>query len=228
MAVDDIYTKSLLHFEGADASTTFTDESGKTWSRGGNAQINTAQYKFGGASGLFDGVGDFIYHPGASPDTDFAFGTGDFTIDFWYYCTLVDASTNYLYSSADGAGTTYPTIYFNTAGKVIYGIGQAAAVITGTTALTSAWIHIAVVRYSGNTKLYINGTQEGSTYADSNNYSVAVARPVVMADNVAANEAKGYIDELRVSKGIARWTANFTPPTLPYGIGGQVIIWGEE
>ena len=58
--VDDTYTKSLLHFNGSDGSTTITDESGKTWTAYDNAQIDTAQSKFGGASMLLDGVGDYI------------------------------------------------------------------------------------------------------------------------------------------------------------------------
>ena len=65
MAVDDSYTKALLHMDGADGSTTFIDESGKTWTRAGNAQIDTSQYKFGGASGLFDGSGDWVDTPGS-------------------------------------------------------------------------------------------------------------------------------------------------------------------
>ena len=80
MSLDDSYTVALLHFNGADASTTFIDESGKTWTASGNAQIDTAQSKFGGASGLFDGTGDSI----TTPDhADFDVGSGDFTVDFW-------------------------------------------------------------------------------------------------------------------------------------------------
>jgi hypothetical protein len=73
MPVDDIYTKSLLHFDGDNASTTFLDESGKTWTRYGDAQISTAQNKFGPSSGLFDGTGDYITTP---QNADFDFGDG--------------------------------------------------------------------------------------------------------------------------------------------------------
>ena len=79
MPVEDIYTKSLLHFNGADASTTFTDESGKAWTASGHAQIDTAQSVFGGASGLFDGTDDYIY---AADSDDWNLGTLDFTVDF--------------------------------------------------------------------------------------------------------------------------------------------------
>src|SRR5690606_29617491 len=76
--------KVLLHFEGSDGSATFTDSNiggaAKTWTANGNAQIDTAQSKFGAASGLFDGTGDYI----TTPDhNDFTLGSSDFTIDFW-------------------------------------------------------------------------------------------------------------------------------------------------
>ena len=80
MAVDDSYTKALLHMDGSDGSTTFTDESGTTWTANGNAQIDTAQSKFGGASGLFDGASDYLQTPYTA---DHNTGTGDFTIDQW-------------------------------------------------------------------------------------------------------------------------------------------------
>jgi hypothetical protein len=79
-AVDDAYTKALLHMDGTDASTTFTDESGKTWTRSGDAQIDTDQYKFETASGKFDGSGDYVY-TGDSADWDA--GSGDYTVDYW-------------------------------------------------------------------------------------------------------------------------------------------------
>jgi len=62
-------------------------------------------------------------------------------------------------------------------------------------------------------KLYINGTQSGSTYADTNAYINGAARPIIGADggNTATQNYAGYIDELRVTKGYARYTANFTP-----------------
>src|SRR5687768_6144765 len=78
MAIDEVYTVALLHMDGADGSTTFTDESGKTWTARGDAQIDTAQSVFGGASGRLDGNGDFVDTP---DHADWDFGSGDFTLD---------------------------------------------------------------------------------------------------------------------------------------------------
>jgi len=77
------FTKLLLHCDAADASTTFTDSSaaGHNFTAAGNAQIDTAQFKFGTSSALFDGTGDYIND--ATGSSDFAFGTGDFAVDFW-------------------------------------------------------------------------------------------------------------------------------------------------
>ena len=75
----DYYTASFLHLDGNDASTNFRDESGKTWTAASNAQIDTAESKFGGASGLFDRASDVIKTP---DHADFTLGSGDFTIDF--------------------------------------------------------------------------------------------------------------------------------------------------
>src|SRR3990172_8980810 len=81
MARDDSFTVSLLHGDGVDGSTTFTDEDGRIWTPSGNAQIDTAQKKFGTGSMLFDGTGDYI----STPDSiDFFFGTENFTVDLQY------------------------------------------------------------------------------------------------------------------------------------------------
>ena len=91
MSVDDSYTKALLHFDGADTSTTITDESGKTWTPAGTAQIDTAQYKWT-SSLLLDGNSDYI----STPDhDDFNVGSGDFTIDFWVRFNSVPGAGGY-------------------------------------------------------------------------------------------------------------------------------------
>src|SRR5690606_36671645 len=76
----DMYTVSMLHMDGVDGATTFIDETGKAWTTHGNAQIDTEQYQFNGASALFDGTGDYIRTPSHG---NFNFGNGNFTIDAW-------------------------------------------------------------------------------------------------------------------------------------------------
>ncbi len=216
----DSATILLIHADGADATTVFSDAAGKTVTTNGNAQVDTAQSKFGGSSALFDGSGDYLALGGQS---DFAFGTGDFTIDFWVRFNSL-AVSNALYdarpASTDGA---YPRIY--TVGTQLrYHANSADRITGGTTLSTGTWYHVALVRSGTDTKLFLNGTQEGSTYtSDSTNYLSGTDRPYIGRNGVTEGDNfNGWLDEYRVSKGTARWTANFTPPTQAYA-GGLVM-----
>lgn len=218
----DSYTKLLLHCEGADGSTTFTDSAtGKTVTPNGDAHIEVDQYKFGSASAYFDGSGDYL----AVDSADFDLSTGDFTIDFWL--------------RYDGTANVYPCLFSNSAaswsanalsfavdhvwstGKVIfasYNFNLAAPMLVSTTTIsTGVWYHVAVVR-SGNTfKLYINGTAEDTeTYAGAINFNYNGGMKIGWSWDGADGYYKGYLDEIRISKGIARWTADFDVPAAAY------------
>jgi len=213
----DTYTKVLLHCDGNDSGTTFTDSSlfAHMFTAAGNAQIDTAQAKFGGASALFDGTGDSV---NADGHADFAFGTGDFTIDFWV--RLAATGVQYVLYDSRGIGEngTQPLVFKNASDVLIYQ-HDALARITGTTALTAdTWHHVALARSGTSTKLFLNGTQEGSTYTDSNNYVVGASRPIlgISGSTGTTSALNGWLDEVRVSKGTARWTSNFASPTSAY------------
>lgn len=199
----------LLHMDGTNASTSFVDSGPNALAvtASGNAQISTAQSKFGGTSGAFDGNGDYL------TATLSALGTGDFTIEFWIYFNSI--STTYLIYDTRPSGSNgwYPTIYFDaSAGRINY-YANTAIRITGTVATPAgAWHHVALCRSSGSTRLFINGTQSGSTFTDSNSYLSTTGRPTIGADgnSLGANCLNGYIDDLRVTT-VARYTSNFTP-----------------
>ena len=190
---------------------TITDRVGKTVSAGGNAQHSTAQYKFGTASFLLDGTGDYISSP---TTTDFEFGTGDFCVEFFIRRSRTGVA-EILFDQRNVEPELVPSMYINSGDKVIY-YTNGADRITGTTSLTTGtWYHVAVARVSGNTRLFLNGTQEGSTYVDANNYA---ARPVKFGarnyDNAQAFQ--GYFDEIRITKGIGRYSGTFTPTTSQF------------
>jgi len=113
----------------------------------------------------------------------------------------------------------YPTLYINGSNQITY-FTNGSDRITGAAPTLNTWQHIALVRYNGSTKLYVNGTQSGSTYVDTNVYINGAARPIIGADggNVANQNYAGYIDELRVTKGFARYTANFNVPTEAFPV----------
>jgi len=212
MAVDDAYTKALLHMDGADASTTFTDESGKTWTAYADAQIDTAQSKFGGASGLFDGTGDYISTP-AHADFNMQ-AAGDWTVDFWYRPNATATDDAIVHFKKTGSAQGLHVHKNGTA--IVVDNGLAASGISAGNLSTATWYHITVVRESGTIYLYIDGVEVDSEAAQD--YGDNDSNCQIAIFNVGADIANlnGWMDEFRVSKGIARWTANFTPPTAPY------------
>jgi hypothetical protein len=173
-----------------------------------------------GYSVYFDGTDDFIDAPSNSV---FTMGTGDFTIEGWLY--LLSGTSGTLYDGRTGSTTISPVIYLN-AGVLTYFVGNNR--IAGATLSTSRWYHIAVVKSSGSTKMYLDGTQTGSTYTDANDY--VIGGPKIGCGYLNANDLNGYISNLRVVKGRAVYTTTFTPPTAPLGItsGGVNPPQGTE
>ena len=208
----------LLHGNGANGSTTIIDSSPtpKTVTAVGNAQISTAQSKFGGASILLDGAGDYLQSPSS---TDFQLGTGDFTLELWIYSLGFAGAPNFNdygalfdYRTANVSQVNVLLTFLGSSTLVLYVNG--ATRIAGSAISTNTWTHVALSRTSGTTKLFINGSQEGSNYADTNSYTSSVFRT---GSNIAGDAFfNGYIDDLRITKGIARYTSNFTPPTAPF------------
>ena len=180
----------------------------------GNAQISTAQSKFGGSSILFDEVGDYLTVP---VSTNMSLGTGDFTIECWVrfaFSTvgngqgIYQLSNGYLNSAVRGPalGTETSvgdwTIYHGT-----------TFTQSGTVPTAGVWYHTALVRSSGTTKLYVGGTSIISV-ADTTNYTDQYF--VVGGWYSTGFLLNGYIDDLRITKGVARYTANFTPPAAAF------------
>jgi hypothetical protein len=225
---NDAYTKVLLHFDGDDAATTITDVnaggSAHTWTAAGNAQIDTVQSKFGGASGLFDGTGDFI----STPDhADFALGSGDWTVDCWFNCAGLTTTAGNLAGQEDGAITPATSSFHagrTTTDEMQISVSNGTANITlvGTTKFTNAvntgWHHYAAVRTGDVLKLFIDGVQEGGDVAFTGSVPNSPDVLTVGARATAGGSIwNGWIDEFRLSVGIARWTSNFQPPSRAYG-----------
>lgn len=203
------FVTSLLHFNGSNGSTTIIDVKGNAWACSGNAQLSTTAPLYGSASALFDGNNDSIYSTSAA---GFAYGTGDYCIDIAFKLAAtgsVQTLCDYRPASTNGA---YPCLYVNASNQIEYYVNTGVR-ITGTTTLTSGTLYRArVARVSGITRIFINGTQEGSSWTDSSNMLVGgTTRPVLGA---SAYSAGGYIngrlDEFRSTKGAGRSAANYT------------------
>ena len=184
-----------------------------------NAQINTSVFKYGTGSVALNGTTDYLNTSPANQNS-FAFGSGDFTIEMWVYATSVSGSRVIYDSYPTSTGGFYPSIQMALSGQIFYNTNT-TSVISGGTLSTNTWYHIAVCRSGTSTKLFINGTQSGSTYTDSNVYLNSSLRPYIGASGyTGAAFFPGYIDDLRVTKGIARYTTTFTPPTAAFPNSG--------
>ncbi len=205
---------SLIHFDGSNGSTTFTDQiAGRTWTRGGPPMaISTAQSKFGGASLGSGGTSSYLFSD--TPASDFTFGTGDFTLELWHRTPASFPSFWFILDFRSAPTQVKPTLFYN--GGWLYYVNGATR-ITGSTASTSTWYHIAISRVSGTTRLFINGTQQGSNYTDSNNYVQCRAAINAPGDNIGGGfGADAYWDDLRITKGVGRYSSNFTAPTAAF------------
>jgi hypothetical protein len=176
------------------------------------AQISTARSKFGGSSIVFNGTSDTLTFP-STPNL--ALGTGDFTIEFWVninalpgsqFAAIYDMRT----PNTDNIGFDI-MLYFN---KFSFGTATNVYIAGTTTPSTNTWYHYAVTR-SGNTfKQFLNGTQEGTTYTGSSTQNFT--NNTLKIANGANGYFNGYLSGIRVTKGYARYTANFTPPTAAF------------
>jgi len=196
---------SLLAYQAAVAAAGRT---AVTLTANGNAQVDTAQSKFGGASLLLDGVGDYLSASNLIGGSDI--GTGDVTIECW--ARLTDVGNRGIFQLSptvlgSGEGTAAMAVATNGSSQWIIYSGGGGNTATASTNINT-WQHIALVRSSGTTKLYINGT---SIFSEADAYNYNLSAIAIGAYFSSGYTTKGNIDEFRVSN-TARYTANFTPP----------------
>lgn len=207
----------LLHFDGTNGSTEFLDSSANnlSFSANENAIVSTTESKFGGASLYCDGNASGI----TAPDSDnvINFQDGDFTIEAWVYPldNGVYSVIGQMQSSGQHSfgfyllnGRPYIVVATPVGGEWGLQGGMSAA------APLNEWSHIALVRHQNNIALYLNGTGEliGQFSGSFHNSSVDIR----IGWNLFNQHFYGYIDELRIVKGTAVYTANFSPPNAPF------------
>jgi len=180
----------------------------------GNAQIDTAQSKFGGASALFDGTGDYlsIAHHSSLSLADYS----DWTIECWIRMT---EGTSRTVLNKDGqAGTFYPgyTFYTNSSKQIIFGVGGSAGnwiTVTRSSAIAdNTWYHLAAVKNGSTVTFYVDGTSAGTaTWVGYNDRS----QPLNIGYETNGTYMYGHIDEVRISNSV-RYTTTFTPSTSAF------------
>jgi hypothetical protein len=200
----------LCHFDTINSAGRFIDNSRNNFviTSSGNVGLSTSQYKFGGSSGLFDGTADYLT---TKSDSSFGFGTGDYTIEAWVYPTSIRNGENLIYATDVTGGTSFG---FNQTQVYIGARGVAYDLQVTYTVVANVWTHLAATRQSGTVRIFANGSLISSGTVTRN----CPQGPGVIGDypTLTGNGLTGYIDELRVTKGVARYTANFTPPNAPF------------
>lgn len=214
----DFYTANVvlgLHCDGTNGSTTFTDVTGKTVTANGNAQISTAQSKFGGASGLFDGSGDRLTVPHSA---NLSFGAGDFTIECWIRPTAFGAQQSIINKQATLASATGYLLALSSTGAPSFYAGDSTngwdvSLVSGTNLSTGTWYHLAAVRSWNTFTLYVDGVSKATTTSSITVHDNANSLFIGTNTDGSTSSFNGYLDDIRLTKGVARYTANFTPPT---------------
>jgi hypothetical protein len=196
------------------SALTFT-VTGDTW-------IDTAQSKFGGSSAYFDGTSDYLDTSDPSWTT-----TGDFTIEGWIRFETVSSPKNYqqIIDNRQGGGFSTGNFQFRLDNGKFYAqfSGASTYPLSTTTASANTWYHWAIVRSGSNLKMYINGTQEGSTATYTNTFNANSTGFRIGAYDSTTYPVQGWQDEIRISK-TARYTTTFTAPTSAFTDDADTIM----
>ena len=227
----DVYfpqTKLLLPFDGANGATTTSDlsSSNNPVTFNGNASLSTAQSKFGGSSCYFDGTGDYLSF---SSSSNWDFGTGDFTIEFWVrfsvgsaYQTLWDygytASAAILIQATNGSSPQM-RVYIN----------GGSSITESSSPSLSTWYHYAIVRSSGTVTIYRDGLSVASASMAGSLGGIGTPPTIGVKAGTTLYGLNGYLDDFRITKGLARYTSTFTPPTTTHltsagDVNKQILI----
>ncbi|MFC1699969.1 LamG-like jellyroll fold domain-containing protein [Candidatus Omnitrophota bacterium] len=219
----DANTVLMLHSNGTDGSTNFVDDSFTPHSvtAYGNAQIDTTEKKFGSGSIKLDGNGDYLSIPDSTDWDILASATEDWTVDFWVKHTDHTGEEAYVTQYVDGlhvwslrhtdVGDNGLILAAHDGTPSIINTGKAGE-ITDTD-----WHHVALIKIADEYGIYLDGTQVNYVQ-DASTATFAAALGIGALSGGGGWFFDGNIDEFRISKGIARWTSDFTPPTSEYEV----------
>ena len=182
-----------------------------------DAKLSTVKKKYGTKSFFFDGNNDYLASANTAANLDsFSFGTGDFTIEGWLNTASVAAGFRTMIGTrtTTSDSTTGRFSFAQRAAALEWNSGGAATISAGTI-VVDTWTHFAATRSSGNLRLFLDGTQVGSTTSYTANMPLGLI--LTIGDIASVNESfSGYLDEIRITKGYARYVANFTVPSQAF------------
>jgi hypothetical protein len=189
----------------------------------GNAQLSTSVKKYNNSSMYFDGTGDYLYSP---PNLNYAMGSGDFTIEFWYYPVTHTNTNPNIMGNYNATWTTnkwaFHAPHATAAGKYSFWVNNYAntPMLASTSNVTNgAWVYLTITRSGSTWRMFVNGTIEATATSSAalDGGTAASMDGLYIGANFYSGEGgryiNAYIDDLRFTKGYARYTSNFTPPT---------------
>ncbi len=207
----------LMHFDGSDGSTSFGDTKGHTVTVQGGAKISSEQSKFGGASGKFTpGSGSYLT---LANSAEWNLTSGDSTVEAWFYPNTVAPPSGGMIVVGQSASNLDGHWFLCQSNSSWVGSSTNGSVATPDgVVVPKVWQYLAVVRDAGATRIYLNGVLQVSS---ANNFYTASPLPLYIGVTYQQSSPNayiwdGFIDELRITKGVARYKANFTPPTAPF------------
>lgn len=203
------YVSLLMHMDGNNNDISFIDSSSNDRDviRNGDTKLSSTSSMFGGTSAYFDGSGDYLTVPDAS---NMSFGTDDFTIELWVnlpnyngnkFLFGTNTSNNFMMMIIDGE-------LWMGRHQAVWDVGPGHGLHTNIQPNT--WAQITVTKHQGTVRVFVNGSMIGSPISNSNSYNI----DTLWIGGHSNNEfISGYIDEIRITKGIARHVSNFTIQT---------------
>jgi len=214
-------TSLLLNFTNAGIYDATTINDAETE---GNAQVSTTQAKFGTTSMYFDGTGDWLIVPNRQ---ELRFGAGDFTIEFWVYFNSLTGYRQILNTASSSGTSDYSYAMVTNGTSLLYYLsstGTSWDLVPGSsigTVSTGQWFHVALVRNGSTFTPYLNGVAAPTATSSAALFNFATPLPI---GALTAPPMQGYLQDFRITKGYARYTGNFTPPTAAFPETGRFDV----
>ena len=206
----------LLLMNGANGSTVFTDSSNSNLSNSFlGVNISTTESKFGGSSAYFDGNDDAIYYSNSGGEWDFG-GQSSWTVEGWFYNNGRTGTSRQIIGNYKDSDEGWSVDIRSTEKLAAYFSGDGPDIVSTTTISQNTWYHFAVVNNNDTFTLYLDGASEG-TYSGSTNLTgssrFSIGALWYTPNSSWLNEFQGYIDNVRITNNVARYTSNFSVPT---------------
>lgn len=191
--------------------SSITDATGKNSITNNSVTVSGAVYQVGTSSAAFASGANLK----VAGNSNFSYGTGDFTIEFWVYKTAT-ATTVFVDQRVINDASVAPAIYSDNGTNLVYYVNGGAQIVgTNVIPATYTWYFVALSKNSGSTKMFVNGTQVGSTFSDGYNY--IANSPLTLGDAaVPAAPLNGNMQQVRITKGVGRYPNDFTAPAAPF------------